>query len=104
MAYSVAQRTHEVGVRMALGAGRMSVRNMILREGLTNGTLGVICGVCAAFFLARLLAALLFGVSSHDAAVFVAAPLSLELMIAIATFIPAQRAASLDPATALRFE
>jgi putative ABC transport system permease protein len=104
MAYSVAQRTHEVGVRMALGAGRTSVRNMILREGLTKGTLGVVCGVCAAFFLARLLAALLFGVSSHDAEVFVAAPLVLELIIAIATFIPARRAASLDPATALRFE
>jgi putative ABC transport system permease protein len=104
MAYSVAQRTHEVGVRMALGAGRMSVRNMILREGLMKGTVGVICGVCAAFFLARLLAALLFGVSSHDAAVFIAAPLILELMTAIATFIPAQRAASLDPASALRFE
>jgi predicted permease len=104
MAYSVAQRTHEVGVRMALGAGRMRVRNMILREGLMKGTLGVICGVCAAFFLARLLAALLFGVSSHDAAVFVAAPLILELIIAIATLIPAERAASLDPASALRFE
>ncbi|MGA9977971.1 MAG: ABC transporter permease [Candidatus Sulfotelmatobacter sp.] len=104
MAYSVAQRTHEVGVRMALGAGRMNVRNMILREGLMKGTLGVICGVCAAFFLARLLATLLFGVSSHDAAVFVAVPLVLELIIAIATFIPAQRAASLDPAKALRFE
>jgi putative ABC transport system permease protein len=104
MAYSVAQRTHEVGVRMALGAGRMSVRNMILREGLIKGTLGVICGVCAAFFLSRLLAALLFGVSSHDAAVFVAAPLVLELIIAVAAFIPAQRAASLDPASALRFE
>jgi putative ABC transport system permease protein len=104
MAYSVAQRTHEVGVRMALGAGRMSVRNMILREGLVKGTLGVISGVCAAFFLSRLLATLLFGVSSHDAAVFVAAPLILELIIAIATLIPAQRAASLDPASALRFE
>ena len=104
MAYSVAQRTHEVGVRMALGAGRMSVRNMILREGLMNGTLGVIGGVGAAFFLARLLTALLFGVSSHDTAVFVAAPLVLELIVAIATLIPAQRAASLDPASALRFE
>jgi predicted permease len=104
MAYSVAQRTHELGVRMALGAGRMSVRNMILREGLIKGTLGVICGVCAAFFLARSLAALLFGVSSHDAAVFVAVPLVLEFIIAIATFIPAQRTASVDPASALRFE
>jgi predicted permease len=104
MAYSVAQRTREVGVRMALGAGRMNVRNMILREGLIKGTVGVVSGVCAAFFLARLLSTLLFGVSSHDAAVFVAAPLILELIITIATFIPAQRAASLDPASALRFE
>ena len=103
-AYSVAQRTHEVGVRMALGADRISVRNMILWEGLMKGTLGVISGICAAFFLARLLATLLYGVSSHDAAVFVAAPLILELIIAIATFIPAQRAANLDPASALRFE
>jgi len=104
MAYSVAQRTHEVGVRMALGAGRMNVRNMILREGLTKGTLGVICGVCTALFLSRLLEVLLFGVSSHDEAVFVAAPLLLELIIAIATFIPAHRAASLDPSRALRFD
>ena len=104
MAYSVAQRTHEVGVRIALGAGRMSVRNMILREGLMRGTLGVICGLCASFFLSRLLVALLFGISSHDAAVFVAAPVVFELIIAIASFIPAQRAASLDPASALRFE
>jgi putative ABC transport system permease protein len=104
MAYSVAQRTHEVGVRMALGMDRRKVRNMILGEGLIKATLGVICGVGAAFFLARLLAALLFGVSSHDATVFVAVPLFLELIIAIATFIPAQRAAGLDPAKALRFE
>ena len=89
---------------MALGAGRMSVRNMILWEGLTKGTTGVISGVCAAFLLARLLATLLYGVSSHDATVFLAAPLILELIIAIATFIPAQRAADLDPASALRFE
>jgi len=103
-AYSVAQRTREVGVRMALGADRMTVRNMILWEGLMKGTLGVISGVCGAFFLARLLATLLYGVSPHDAAVFVAAPLILELIIAFATFVPARRAANLDPASALRFE
>jgi putative ABC transport system permease protein len=103
-AYSVAQRTREVGVRMALGADRMSVRKMILREGLMKGTMGVISGICVAFFLARLLETLLYGVSSHDAVVFVAAPLILELIIAFATFVPAQRAANLDPASALRFE
>jgi ABC-type antimicrobial peptide transport system permease subunit len=69
----------------------MSVRNMILWEGLMKGTLGVLFGVCAAFFLARLLATLLYGVSSHDAAVFVSATLILELIIAIATFFPAQK-------------
>jgi putative ABC transport system permease protein len=103
-AYSVAQRTHEVGLRMALGADRTSVRNMILWEGLAKGTLGVFSGVCAAFFLARLLATLLYGVSSHDAPVFVAATLISELIVAIATLVPALRAAQLDPASALRFE
>jgi hypothetical protein len=62
-----------------------------------KGTLGFICGVCAAFFLTRLLATLLFGFSPHDAAVFVAVPLILEIIIAIATFIPAQRVASTRP-------
>lgn len=104
IAYSVAQRTHEIGVRMALGADRSSVRNMILREGLTNGTMGVICGTCAAFFLARLLTGLLFGVSSHDALVFVAAPLILEGVTVVAALIPARRAANFDPVRALRSE
>jgi predicted permease len=104
IAYSVAQRTHEIGVRMALGADRSSVRNMILREGLTKGTMGVICGTCAAFFLARLLAGLLFGVSSHDALVFIAVPLILEGVSAVAALIPARRAANFDPVRALRSE
>lgn len=103
-AYSVAQRIHEIGVRMALGADRSSVRNMILREGLMKGTMGVICGTCAAFFLARLLAGLLFGVSSHDAVVFIATPLVLEGVTAVAALIPARRAASFDPVRALRSE
>lgn len=104
IAYSVAQRGHEIGVRMALGADRPDVRNMVLREGLAKGTLGVICGACAAFFVARLLTGLLFGVSAHDARVFVAMPLVLELVTAIAAYIPARRAANLDPVRALRGE
>ena len=104
MAYSVAQRTHEIGVRMALGADDSSVRKMVLREGLARGTLGVVCGVCAAFFLARLLTDLLFGVSAHNAPVFIAVPMVLEVVTAIAAFIPAERAAKLDPAKSLRGE
>jgi len=104
IAYSTAQRMHEIGIRMALGADRPTVRNMVLREGLAKGTLGVICGMCAAFLLARLLSRLLFGVSAHDARVFIAAPLVLEAVTVIASFIPARRAANSDPAKVLRSE
>lgn len=104
MAYSVAQRTHEIGVRMALGAGRNSVRNMILREGLARGMVGLVCGVAAALFLVRFLAGLLFGVSSRDVAVFVMATVFLEIVTLVAAWIPARRAARLDPAQALRSE
>ena len=104
IAYSVAQRSREIGVRMALGADRPRVLKMVLREAMTKGTVGVVCGTAAAFFLARLLAGLLFGVSSHDAAVFIATPLFLEVVTAIAAFIPARRAANCDPAKALRGE
>jgi putative ABC transport system permease protein len=104
MAYSVAQRVHDIGVRMALGADRKSVRNLILREGLVKGTVGIACGSAAAFFLSRLLVGLLFGVSSHDPTVFIAAPVFLGLVVLAAAWIPARRAARLDPVTALRSE
>ena len=104
MAYSVTQRTHEIGVRMALGADRSDVHNMILREGLARGLIGVACGMCAAFFLVRLLAGLLYGVSMWDPAVFLAVPAFLVLLTTVAAWIPARRAARLDPVQALRFE
>lgn len=104
MAYSVAQRTHEIGVRMALGADRTNVRNMVLWEGLARGLIGVMCGMCAAFYLVRLLAGLLYGVSMWDPAVWLAAPLFLVFLTAVAAWIPAYRAAQLDPVQALRVE
>jgi putative ABC transport system permease protein len=104
MAYSVAQRVHDIGVRMALGADRKTVRNLILREGLVKGAVGIACGTAASFFLAQLLAGLLFGVSSRDPAVFIAAPAFLGLVVLVAAWIPARRAARLDPVAALRSE
>ena len=104
IAHSVAQRTQEIGVRMALGADRKTVRNMILREALTTGTVGAASGLCAAFFLVRLLSGWLFGVSARDPAIFVAAPAFLLLVVFVAACFPAARAAHLDPARTLRAE
>jgi putative ABC transport system permease protein len=104
MAYSVTQRTREIGVRMALGAGRTNVRNMVLREGLVRGLAGMVCGMCAAFFLVRLLANMLYGVSMRDPAIFLAVPAFVVLLTTLAAWIPARRAARLDPVQALRFE
>lgn len=104
MAYSVTQRTHEIGVRMALGADQNDVRNMVLREGLARGLAGMVCGMCAAFFLVRLLADMLYGVSMRDPAVFFAVPAFMIFLTAVAAWIPARRAARLDPVEALRIE
>jgi predicted lysophospholipase L1 biosynthesis ABC-type transport system permease subunit len=104
MAYSVTQRTHEIGVRMALGADRINVRHMVLREGLVRGLVGIVCGIGAAFFLVRLLAGMLYGVSIWDPAVFLVAPALLALLTVLAAWIPARRAARLDPVQALRIE
>jgi ABC-type antimicrobial peptide transport system permease subunit len=77
---------------------------MILRAGLTTAAVGILCGVGAAFFLVRLLAGMLYGVTTRDPAVFLTAPALLVLVVAIAAWIPARRAALLDPARALRAE
>jgi ABC-type antimicrobial peptide transport system permease subunit len=104
MAYSVSRRTQEIGVRMALGADRRSVQNMVLREGLARGLAGVACGMCAAFFLVRLLAGELYGVSMRDPAIFLAVAALLVVLTAASAWIPARRAARLDPVRTLRME
>jgi putative ABC transport system permease protein len=104
LAYAVAQRTREIGVRMALGARPLDVTRLILARGLRLGLLGLAAGVGLAFLLGRLLQSLLFGVQPASPAVYAATSVALLLVAFLACVIPAQRAARLDPVVALRDE
>jgi predicted permease len=104
MAYSVQQRTQEMGIRMALGADRAKIRNLVVRHGMTLALIGVVIGVGAAFGLMRLLASFLFGVKMYDPAVFVTIPVILSAVAFGAVWFPATRASKLDPMQALRVE
>lgn len=102
MAYSVEQRTQEIGIRMALGAQEGDVRGMVMRQGLTFAIIGVVLGIAGAFSLAKQIASFLFGVTAWDPAVFVTIPIVLIATAALAAWWPAHRATQVDPATALR--
>jgi len=104
MAFSVEQRTQELGIRMALGAQASELRNMILGQGMVLIGFGLVIGIGAAFWLTRFLASFLFGVEIRDPLAFVLMPLLLSAVAVAATWIPAVRATSVDPMTALRFE
>jgi putative ABC transport system permease protein len=104
MAYSVQQRTQEIGIRMALGAAPKRVRGMIVRQGMLLALSGVAIGVAAALALTRLMASLIFGVKTWDPAVFVTVTVVLGIVALLATYIPARRAALVDPLVALRYE
>jgi predicted permease len=104
MAFSVEQRTQELGIRMAMGAQASHLRNMILRQGMVLTFSGVVIGIGAAFGLTRFLASFLFEVKAWDPLAFVLTPLLLSAVALAATWIPALRATKVDPMTALRFE
>lgn len=104
IAYSVAQRTAEIGVRMALGASPLTVVRLILREGLRLTALGLAIGLGASFALSRLLSSQLYEVSASDPVIYGAVALFLALIAAFACALPAWRAAHIDPLVALRSE
>jgi len=104
MAYSVEQRTQEIGIRLALGAQAGQVKNMVVFQGMRLAVVGVIVGVAAAFWLARLIASFLFGVTARDPLVFGGVPVLLTLVALLAVWIPARRASKVDPMIALRYE
>jgi predicted permease len=104
MAYSVEQRTQEIGIRLALGAEASAVQRMILVQGMQLAMAGVVIGVGAALGLTRFITTLLFGVQARDPIVFIGVPLALGLVALMAVWWPAIRASRVDPMTALRYE
>jgi predicted permease len=104
IAYSVSQRTREIGIRMALGAQQQILTGMFVRHGLLLTGVGVACGLCAAAILMRLMSSLLFGVSPVDPVTYCAVSLGLVTTAFLASYLPSRRAAAVDPVEALRAE
>ncbi len=104
IAYSVTQRTHEIGVRIALGASRGDVIHMVIAQGARLAAIAIAIGITAAFALSRVLGSLLFGVSSTDPWTFVIVPILLGAVAMLASYLPARRATRVNPITALRTE
>jgi putative ABC transport system permease protein len=104
LSYSVAQRTREIGVRMALGAPRRGILALVLGQGAVLGSVGVVAGLAGAFGVTRYLSSLLFGITPLDPATFVAVALVFAGVALFASYVPARRATGVDPLVALRSE
>jgi ABC-type antimicrobial peptide transport system permease subunit len=104
MAVAVAQRTREIGIRMALGAVRRDVLALIVRQGFSLAAAGLVAGIAGAFALTRLMRSLLFSVSATDPLVFGSIVALLAAIALVACYLPARRAARVDPMVALRHE
>jgi putative ABC transport system permease protein len=104
VAYMAAQRTHEIGMRLALGALPGDILRMVLRQGISIVALGSVLGIIMAFAVARLLSHLLVGVSSSDPITYASVALMLVIVALAACYIPARQATKVDPMEALRYE
>ena len=102
ISYSVSQRTREIGIRIALGAQQSAIRQMFVRRALLLSGIGAAIGLAAAFGLMQLMKSLLFGISPRDPVTYIVVPVALIMVAALASYLPARRAAAIDPANTLR--
>ena len=103
-AYSVSRRTHEIGLRVALGASRAGILRLVFVRGLVTSLIGAAIGLAAAWQLTRALSGMLYGVTPTDPLVFAGVPLLLVAVSVVASIVPARKATGIDPLVALRYE